>query len=186
MKDTLKLGFVFLIFGLIFIQSIPMQTVPVEQEKVVEESSEVDVEIKPTTEEVETKDVEKDTVKPKEEKQEVVEVTKPKEDTQEVADDSEIVSEVTDLEVAEMIVKDVMEQGYEDMYSVAIEDIGIMVLLYSDSFTEYEYYNAMDVDREINKALRNNGYGDVLNATVVVDMNTNEVYFTVTRGQILN
>lgn len=159
---------------------IEEQVEPVTQEQkqeetieVVEETVEpsvVNVEVKPITEDVKAED-----------KQEVV---KPKKE-EEVVEQVEV-SEVTKLEKAEEIVINTMTQGYEGSYSVAIEDVGIMVLLNVEEFTECEQFNALDVDQAINKALRVNGYGDVLNATVVVDINTNEVYFTIANGQIIN
>ena len=188
MKNVIKLSCTFFVLGLLFIQIIPT-TKPVTQEQKQEETIEVaeetvepsvaDVEVKPTTEDVKVED-----------KQEVVkqEVVKPKKEEKKVEVVKEVeqveVSEVTELEKAQEVVSSTMTQ-YEGNYSVAIEDIGIMVLLNVEEFTEAEQFNALDVDQAINKALRVNGC-EVPTATVVVDINTNEVYFTIANGQILN
>ena len=162
---------------------------PVTQEQKQEETIEVaeetvkpsvaDVEVKPTTEDVKVED-KQEVVKPKE-------VTKPKKEEKKVEVVKEVeqveVSEVTKLEKAQEVASNTMVQ-YEGSYSVAIEDIGIMVLLNVEEFTEAEQFNALDVDQAIRKALRVNEC-EVPSAIVVVDINTNEVYFTVANGQIL-
>ena len=154
------------------------ETIEVAEETV--EPSVADVEVKPTTEDVKVED-KQEVVKPKE-------VTKPKKEEKKVEVVKEVeqveVSEVTKLEKAQEVVSNTMTQ-YEGNYSVAIEDIGIMVLLNVEEFTEAEQFNALDVDQAIRKTLRVNEC-EVPTATVVVDINTNEVYFTIANGQILN
>ena len=149
-----------------------------KQEETVEPSV-ADVEVKPTTEDVKVED-KQEVVKPKE-------VIKPKKEEKKVEVVKEVeqveVSEVTKLEKAQEVASNTMVQ-YEGSYSVAIEDIGIMVLLNVEEFTEAEQFNALDVDQAIRKALRVNEC-EVPSAIVVVDINTNEVYFTVANGQIL-
>ena len=188
MKNVIKLSCAFFVLGLLFIQIIPT-TKPVTQEQKQEETIEVaeetvepsvvDVEVKPTTEDVKVED-EKEVVK-----QEVVKPKKEEKKGEVVKEVEQVeVLEVTKLEKAEEIVVNTMIQGYEGSYSVAIEDIGIMVLLNVEEFTEVEQFNALDVDQAIRKALRVNEC-EVPSAIVVVDINTNEVYFTVANGQIL-
>jgi hypothetical protein len=89
------------------------------------------------------------------------------------------------LEQAEKIIKDTMQQGYEGSYSVSIVDIGVMIVLDVEEFTESEHINALDVDQAMNKALRVNGYEDIKVATVVSDVHTNEVYLTLVDGEIM-
>ena len=153
---------------------------PSETKKETVEPSVVDVEVKPIKEDA--KIVQKETPKQEVVKPNAKEEVK-EEPKVEVAEEVEEVETTTDLDQAKMIVENAM-QNYGGNYSVVIEDIGIMVLLEIQEFDISVQYDALDVDQAMNKALRVNGCEDVPTATIVSDVNTNEVYLTVVNGQI--
>ena len=149
------------------------ETIEVAEETV--EPSVADVEVKPTTEDVKAED-KVEVVKPKE-------VAKPKNEEKKVEIVEEIgqvkVSEVTKLEKAEEIIINTMTQGYEGGYSVAIEDMGVKIIL-----EETDIQNALDVDQAIRKTLRINGYENIPTAIHIIN-NEGVCIFTVANGQIL-
>jgi uncharacterized membrane protein len=93
-------------------------------------------------------------------------------------------SEIDKLEQAEEVVKSTMAQGYESGYDVAIEDMGIKIMLYVEKFDEEnDIQNAKDVERNVYKALRNNEHEDVQIAIHI--MNNKNECITIVNGEVI-